>query len=225
MKRSSILTISLLTLLTTSAVWAQQTTSANDIFASPFDRYVTFNVSARYGVAMPLGGQKAYIDQVSPANFALDGEWLFPQRFSIGLKTGYQYNQQRTGRQVVSFSDGNSAQDVSAVQTRTLTIIPAMASLSYYFADNSAALRPYVQVAGGGAYVDYTNYYGTLSDQSNGFKTAFSPAIGLKYYGKREQKLGAEIQAQYQQVNFSYDRLTGSAPSLMLSAGISYRFY
>ena len=224
MKRISI-GFTLLLALLTSAAWAQQQQPYNEIFASPFDRYVTFNLSARYGVSMPLGGQKGYINQVSPANLALDGEWLFPQRFSVGLKTGYQYNQQRLGRQVTSFVDGNSVQDVSAVQTRTLTVIPAMASLSYYFAENSAALRPYVQIAGGGAYVDYTNYFGALSDQNNGFKTAFAPAVGVKYYSKREQRLGAEIQAQYQQVNFSYEQLKGSAPSLMLSAGISYRFY
>ena len=225
MKRTAF-SFTLLLALLTSAAWAQQQPQPyGDIFASPFDRYVTFNISARYGVSMPLGGQKGYINQVSPANFALDGEWLFPQHFSVGLKTGYQYSQQRLGRQVVSFNEGNSVQDVSAVQTRTLTVIPAMASLSYYFAENSAALRPYVQVAGGGAYVDYTNYFGTLTDQSNGFKAAFAPAVGVKYYGKREQRLGAEIQAQYQQVNFSYDQLKGNAPSFMLSAGISYRFY
>lgn len=212
--------------LLTSATWAQQTSPrTGDVFASPYDRYVTFNISARYGVAFPLGGQQTYIDRLSPANLALDGEWLFPARFSLGIKTGYQYNQQRLGRQVVSFTEGDIVQDVSAVQTRTLTIIPAMVSLSYYFAENSAALRPYVQVAGGGAYVDYTNFYGSLSDQNNGFKTAFAPAIGVKYYGRREQGFGAELQAQYQRVNFSYDQLPNNASSVILSAGVVYRFY
>lgn len=214
-------------LLLTSGAWAQR---SNDDYTSlltdsPFQHYVTFNIAARYGVAFPLGGQQQYISQFSPANLAIEGEWLFPQRFSLGLKTGYQYSQQRLGRQVVSFSDGNAGQDVSAVQTRTLSIIPAMASLSYYFADNAAAFRPYVQFAGGAAFIDYTNYYGTLADQKSGFKGAIAPAIGLKYYGKREQGFGAEIQAQYQNVFFNYDQLKNSAPSLMLSAGIVYRWY
>lgn len=224
MKR--ILALIALTTLTTTA-WAQRT---NDDYMgilpeSPYQRYVTFNISARYGIALPMGGQKGYIDRVSPTNFALDGEWLFPARFSIGLKTGYQYSQQRLGRQVYNFQDGNSIQDVSAVQTRTLSVIPAMASLSFYFADNAAAIRPYIQMAGGGAYVDYTNFYGTLADQKSGFKGAIAPAIGLKYYGRREQGFGAEIQAQYQNVFFNYDYLKNSAPSLMLSAGLVYRWY
>lgn len=205
----------------TTVAQAQYRNKPNDVFASTFDRYVTFNLSARYGVAIPLGGQKGYIDRVSPANFALEGEWLFPQRFSVGIKTGYQYNQQRVGRQVYDFGD----QSISAVQTRTLSVIPAMVSASYYFAENPAAIRPYVQVAGGGAYVDYTNYFGTLADQQTGFKGAIAPAIGLKFYGQREQKFGAEIQAQYQNVFFNYDLLKNSSPSLMLSAGIVYRWY
>lgn len=221
MKRIMVV-IALLSL--TTAAWAQYQNEYKGE-SSIYERYVTFNVSARYGVSLPMGGQKGYIDKVSPTNFALEGEWLFPKRFSIGLKTGYQYNQQRIGRQVYSYPSGNSGQDISAVQTRTLSVIPAMVSLSYYFADNAAAIRPYVQFAGGGAYIDYTNFFGTFADQRTGFKGAVAPAIGLKYYGRREQRLGAEIQAQYQNVFFNYDLLKDSSPSLMLSAGISYRFY
>ena len=211
--------IALITLLSlTTAAWAQY---KNEYESSTYDRYVTFNIAARYGVALPLGGQKGYIDKVSPTNLALEAEWLFPQHFSLGLKTGYQYTTQRLPRQVYQYDD----ESISAVQTRTLSVIPAMASVSYYFADNAASIRPYVQMAGGGAFVDYTNYFGPLADQNNGFKGAIAPAIGLKFYGQREQKFGAEIQAQYQNVFFNYDLLKNSAPSLMLSAGIVYRWY
>ncbi len=213
--------IALIALLSlTTAAWAQY----QNIYSgesSLYDRYVTFNIAARYGVSMPLGGQKGYIDKASPTNLAIEGEWLFPQRFSIGIKTGYQYTNQRVPRQVYQYDN----QSISAVQTRTLSIIPAMASLSYYFAGNADAIRPYIQMAGGGAYVDYTNYFGPLADQKSGFKGAIAPAIGLKYYGKREQGLGAEIQAQYQNIFFNYDQLKNSAPSLILSAGVSYRFH
>ena len=214
--------IALVALLTFATVaQAQNRTQSSDVLASIFDRYVTFSLSARYGVSMPLGGQKGYIDRISPANLALEGEWLFPQRFSLGIKTGYQYNQQRLGRQVYNLGD----ESVSAVQTRTLTVIPAMVSASYYFAENSAAIRPYVQVAGGGAFVDYSNFFGTLADQNSSFKGAIAPAVGLKFYGQRDKKFGAEIQAQYQNVFFTYDLLKNSSPSVMLAAGLVYRWY
>lgn len=218
-------TLALLTL--TTASWAQyrNDASGDNGFPSPYQQYVTFNLSARYGVAFPLGGQKGYINSVSPANFAVDGEWLFPGQFSLGLKSGYQYSQQRLPRQIISSTDGTSVQDISAVQTHTLSIIPVMATASYYFADNAAALRPYVQIGGGGAFVNYTNYFGPLADQYSKFKGAIAPAIGVKYYGKREQGFGAELQASYQNVFFNYDQLKTSAPSLMLSAGIVYRWY
>ncbi len=223
MKRISILAA---LIMLTTAGWAQNTSNEYvNAFPSPYQEYVTFNISARYGVAFPLGGQKGYIDKISPANLAIDGEWLFPKRFSLGIKTGYQYNQQRIGRGVTTFTNGNNVQDVSAVQTRTLTIIPTMASVSYYFADNAAAIRPYVQVAGGGAYVDYSNFFGTLADQENGFKGAIAPAVGVKYYGQRAKRFGAEIQAQYQNVFFNYEQLRNSSPSVMVSAGIIYRWY
>ena len=224
--KSTIALVALMVL--TAPAWAQYRNDSSgdkDAFSSPYQQYVSFNVSARYGVAFPMGGQQGYINKMAPTNFALEGEWLFPKQFSIGIKTGYQYNQQRLDRQIYSYSSGTIGQDISAVQTRTLSIIPAMVSLSYYFADNAAAVRPYIQMAGGGAFVDYTNYFGTIPDQQHGFKGAIAPAIGLKYYGKREQGLGAEIQAQYQNVFFNYDLLKNSSPSLMLSAGISYRFY
>lgn len=211
-----------------TAGWAQyrnDSSSDKDPFPSPYEEYVSFNISARYGVVFPMGGQQGYINRLSATNVAIDGEWLFPGHFSLGLKTGYQYNQQRFPRQIYTYIDGSSVQNISAVQTRTLSIIPVMASLSFYFADNAAAIRPYVQFAGGGAFVDYTNYFGPLPDQQHGFKGAIAPAIGIKYYGRREQGLGAEIQAQYQNIFFNYDLLKNSAPALMLSAGISYRFY
>lgn len=193
----------------------------SNVLESTYNRYVTFNFSARYGVALPMGGQKTYINNISATNLALDGEWLFPKRFSIGLKSGYQYAQTRLPRQAIDYDD----QTISAVQTRTLSVIPAMASLSYYFAENAAAIRPYVQLAGGGAFVNYINYFGTLADQSRVFRGAVAPAVGLKFYGQRENKFGAEIQAQYQNVFFDYGQLSGSAPSLMLSAGLIYRWY
>lgn len=220
MKRiASILALS----MSLSTAWAQDQTN-NDYTAlpSPYQEYVTFSVSAHYAVAAPLGGQRTYIDKVSPANFVLQGEWLFPKRFALGLKTGYQYNEKRLPRAAYQFESGET---VSAVQTRTLTTIPAMVTASYYFADNAAAIRPYVQLAGGGAFVDYTNFFGLLSDQESKFRGAVAPAIGLKYYGQREKGFGAEIQAQYQHVFFNYGELPNSSPSLLISAGITYRWY
>ncbi|KAB7728746.1 hypothetical protein F5984_18130 [Rudanella paleaurantiibacter] len=187
---------------------------------SPYSVGVTYSVSARYGVGLPMGSQANYIDKISPTNLVLEGQWNLPGKLSVGIQTGYQYNQQRLGRSVTQFGD----ETVSAVQTRTLTTIPALATVAYNFTNAGAAFRPYVQLGAGGAYVDYTNFYGVLADRKNGINAAVAPAVGLKVFGRQGKGLGADIQAQYQHVFFKYNELNNS-PSLMLSAGLVYRFY
>lgn len=232
MKLTKLLTASLL--LTASMAWAQtqpapanaDTEKANEPSAynlmreSTYSRYVTFNGSLRYGLGLPMGTSRNYIDKLSPTNVIATMEWQFPQRFSLGLQTGYQYSQQRLPRAVYDLGD----QTISAVQTRTLTITPAMATASYYFADPAAAVRPYVQLAGGGAFVNYTNFYGILTDENKKFAGAIAPAIGVKVFGKREGGLGGEVQAQYQNVFYKYNEIS-NAQNLMLSAGLTFRFY
>lgn len=189
---------------------------------STYNRYVTFNASLRYGVGVPLGTQRTYINQLSPANALVTMEWQFPQNFSLGLQSGYQYSQQRLPRAVYSFPE--TGEDISAVQTRTLTVTPVLASAAYYFSDPAAPIRPYVQLAGGGAFMNYTNFYGTLADQDKRFAGMIAPAIGVKVFGKREKGLGGEIQAQYQNAFYKYNELNNPS-NLMLSAGLTYRFY
>lgn len=194
----------------------------NLIRESAYGRYVTFNASVRYGLGLPLGTQRNYINQTSPANALVSFEWQFPQNFSLGVQTGYQYSQQRLPRAVYDFPE--TGESISAVQTRTFTVTPALATASYYFSDPAAPIRPYVQLAGGGAFVNYTNFYGTLADQNKKFAGMIAPAIGVKVFGKREKGLGGEIQAQYQNVFYNYNELN-NAQNLMLSAGLTYRFY
>ncbi|MBO0947740.1 hypothetical protein [Fibrella forsythiae] len=232
MKLTHLLTASML--LTSSLTWAQiqpqpgnpdygkgdERNTFNLIQQSTYNRYVTFNGAVKYGVGLPMGTSRNYIDKLSPTNVLATMEWQFPQQFSLGLQTGYQYSQQRLPRAVYQVGD----ESISAVQTRTLTITPVMATAAYYFTDPAAAIRPYVQIAGGGAFVNYTNFYGTLSDADKKFAGAIAPAIGLKVFGKREGGLGGEIQAQYQNVFYKYNEIN-NAQNLMLSAGLTFRFY
>ncbi|WP_234735586.1 hypothetical protein [Tellurirhabdus bombi] len=208
---------------TTSAVWAQNEQTYEEQYektsSSMYDRYVTGSATVFYGVGIPLSGQKAYIDRNVNQNFALGLEAVFPGHFSVGGRVGYQYVSQRYPRQVYRLSDGN----VSAVQTRTLTLVPVLATASAYLTSVNSAIRPYIQAGAGGAFVDYTNYWGTLSDGKQSFRPAVAPAAGVKFLlGK--SGLGAEVQAQYQHIFFKYNELSKSN-SLLLSAGLSYRWY
>lgn len=185
-----------------------------------YDRFVSGRVTVFYGAALPMGSQQNYIDKTGSRNFAVAFEAMFPGRFSVGGRIGQNYFSQRLPRQVYSFDDGS---DVSAVQTRTLTLVPLLAIGSVYLNDIHSTFRPYLQIGAGGAYVDYTKYYGTLSDQKTGIRAAVAPAIGAKFQFGKGSNFGGEVQVQYQNVFFKYNELTNSS-NLLLSFGLSYRW-
>ncbi|GAB3253977.1 hypothetical protein GCM10027347_14080 [Larkinella harenae] len=185
-----------------------------------YNRFVSGRITAFYGASLPLGSLPNYIDKTGGRNFSVAVEAMFPGRFSVGGRIGHQYISERLPRQTYSFDDGS---DISAVQTRTLTVVPLMAIGSVYLNDIHATVRPYLQLGAGGAYVDYTKYYGTLADQKTGVRTAVAPAIGAKFQFGKNNNFGGELQAQYQNVFFKYNELNNSA-NLMLSVGLSYRW-
>lgn len=208
---------------TTSALVAQNEQVYEDQYqktsSSMYERYVTGSATLFYGVGIPMSGQKAYIDRTVNQNFALGIEAVFPSYFSLGGRVGYQYVSQRYPRQVYRLDDGN----ISAVQTRTLTLVPVLATASAYLTPVNSAIRPYIQAGAGGAFVDYTNYWGTLADGKQSFRPAIAPAAGVKFLlGK--SGFGADVQAQYQHIFFKYNELSKSN-SLLISAGLSYRWY
>ncbi|MFC5412639.1 hypothetical protein ACFPMF_25160 [Larkinella bovis] len=188
--------------------------------SSLYRQFVSGRATVFYGAALPMGSQQNYIDKAGSRSFALAFEAMFPGRFSVGGRIGQQYFSQRLPRQVFSFPDGS---DISAVQTRTLTLVPLLAIGSVYLNDVNSTFRPYLQLGAGGAYVDYTQYYGTLADQKTGIRAALAPAVGAKFQFGKGNNLGGEIQAQYQNVFFKYNELNNST-NLLLSVGLSYRW-
>ena len=187
---------------------------------SLFERFVSGRATVFYGVGLPMGSQQNYVDKLGSRNFSVAFEAMFPGRFSIGGRIGHQYVSQQLPRQVYSFEDGT---DVSAVQTRTLTMVPLLAIGSVYLNDITSVFRPYLQLGAGGAYVDYARYYGTLVDQKTGVRAALAPAVGAKFQFGKNNNLGGEIQAQYQHVFFNYNELENSS-NLLFSVGLSYRW-
>jgi hypothetical protein len=185
-----------------------------------YERFVSGRATVFYGVGLPMGSQQNYMDKVGNRNFAVAIEAMFPGRFSVGARIGQQFVSERLPRQVYSLDDGS---EISAVQTRTLNIVPLLAIGSVYLNNINSVFRPYFQMGAGGAYVDYAKYYGTLTDQKNGIRGALAPAIGAKFQFGKGNNLGGEIQAQYQHVFFNYNELKNSR-NLLLSVGLSYRW-
>ncbi|MCY7352313.1 MAG: hypothetical protein LH606_16885 [Cytophagaceae bacterium] len=221
MKKALILSGLLATLLAPLTLRAQgyyQPTPPT--VTSPFDRYTTYQVTARYSAALPLGDFKNYIDRASVRGATVTGEWVFPNRFSAGAQVGYQYFEQRLPRQIYQISGS----DVSAVQTRTFTTTPVMIIGKYHLANSSAALRPYVQVGAGGSLNNYTNYFGSLSDTKNGFAFAGNVAVGTRFMFGRQGNFGADVQVSYNYGSFNYDYMKNYS-TVNASVGLVYRWW
>ncbi len=213
-----------LCLLVPVALLAQQPVVPRETQAvSPYQRYTTYMVTLRYGVAQPLGGLSDYIDQTGTRNFALAGEWVRPGNLSFGAQYSTNSFKKRLPRQLYTFGDGA---DVSAVQTRTVGIQSLMATGKYHFAGVDARIRPYAQAGLGAALVDYGLYWGNLSDEANGSTVHFTAqiAIGSRFLFSNEGHWGADVQAGYQYA--PYERPGISSLSLAgASIGLFYRWW
>ncbi|GAB3928767.1 hypothetical protein [Larkinella terrae] len=187
---------------------------------SLYERFVSGRATVFYGVGLPMGSQQNFIDKTGNRNFGLAVEAMFPGRFSVGARIGQQYVSERLPRQVYTFDDGS---EISAVQTRSLNVVPLLAIGSVYLNNIQSVFRPYLQLGAGGAYVDYAKYYGTLVDQKTGIRAVLAPAVGAKFQFGRNSNLGGEVQAQYQNVFFKYNELKNSS-NLLFSVGLSYRW-
>lgn len=207
-------------------IWAQTAVAQDDSTPdaggySPYKQYVTGSATLYYGAGLPFGSQKEFIDKSPTSNVGIAVEAMFPGHFSVGGRFMYEHVKQRLPRQVYALGDGS---DVSAVQTRTLTVAPLLAIGSAYLTDVTATVRPYVQLGAGGAFVSYAKYYGLLADQKQGIRAAVAPAVGVKFRFGAQSNIGADIQAQYQHVFFKYDQLDNSQ-NLMINVGVSYRWW
>lgn len=187
---------------------------------SPYERYNSRQTTLRYGVAVPTGGLRNYLADPANLNLALSVENVFTRRFSIGGQVGYTFFKERLPRQVIS----SPGRDISAVQTRTLSTIPLLAIGKAYLTGVNAPIRPYAQLGLGGAFVEYANYFGTLSDAKNGIRFASSAAVGSRFLFGKKSSFGADVQAGIQYIPFRYADVTNAA-TLNASIGVFYRWW
>ncbi|GAB2772519.1 hypothetical protein GCM10027275_14270 [Rhabdobacter roseus] len=211
----------ILVLLFSGAARAQDATNIYSM-PSPFDRYSHYLATGRVTAAIPIGTfADQYIDKTSLENYSLSVEWIFQGALSAGGEVGYAYFQTRLPRQVYQL-DG---QDVSAVQTRTLTQYPIQGFVNYHLAGRSAIVRPYVHLSAGGSFVDYSLFYGNLADQQQKFQFAYGAGLGSKFLFKKDGSLGADLRVKYSQTALNYDYVTKGISSINASFGLFYRWW
>ncbi len=189
---------------------------------SPYERYTTYMLTFRGGVALPQSGYSNFVD-ANGVNFSFAGEWVLKNNIAVGAEVGYMTFRKFVPRQIYHSVDGT---DVSAVQNRASNIIPLTLTGSYFLTPSNSNFRPYIQVGGGIAYVDYTNYWGYLLDTDNKVKLTGRVGIGAKLVMKKTAfgALGADVRLVYQATPYEYNFAKG-ASTIGATFGVFYRWW
>lgn len=189
---------------------------------SPFERYTHYLATLRYTGAIPVGSfANSYIDKSSFQNYSISLEWVFRNSVSVGGELGSSYFQKRLPRALYQTGD----ESVSAVQTRTLTQYPLQAFVNYHFLGKNSTIQPYVQVSGGANILDYTIYYGGLSQQKQKVAPMYGIGLGSKLLFKRDGSVGVDVRVKYEGTSFKYDYIEKGISSLNGSIGLFYRWW
>ncbi|WP_373513081.1 hypothetical protein [Persicitalea sp.] len=189
---------------------------------SPYDRYSHYVATVRGGAGIPIGPfSSGYIDQPTIKSYSLSVDWILQKPVSIGLEVGKTFYSQRLPRAVYELDD----REVSAVQTRTIDLMPIQGVLSYYFATANSMIRPYVQVAAGADLLTYSLYYGSLADQKQSVNFTYGGAAGAKFLFKKDGSIGADIRVKYNQTSFNYDYVDKGIGQFNATVGLFYRWW
>lgn len=153
------------------------------------------SVNVDYSIAQPLGSLKDYTDKTSFRGWTAGLQYHLNDRLSVGLRSGYQEFFQKLPRAVYHIDGG----EISAVQTRTLQVVPILATVQYQLTKPDAAVIPYVGLAAGAASMEYNKFYGEFSDKYDKWQFMASPEIGINIpFGKGSPLLfNANVQYSY----------------------------
>jgi hypothetical protein len=212
----------LLLYLTMSAPLLAQEKPQLYTIPSPFDRYSHYNVTLRAGAAIPMGQFSSdYIDKASLDNYSIGLEWVLQSPISVGAEVGYSFFTQKLPRAIYEIN----GQDVSAVQTRTISLIPIQGTVNYNLGTPNVPVRPYVQVSLGAAMADYSLYYGSLATQEQSVKFSYGGAVGTKILFKKDGSLGADLRIKYNNTPLKFDYIQNGVSQLNATVGIYYRWW
>lgn len=139
------------------------------IAAKAQDSRVTLNLN--YNYSFPIGEFKSgLVSDHSPRGFTGNLMYQINPLIGVGLGVGYQDYYQKYPREV--YNTGKNEQ-ISAVLTNSLQTVPILARAELFpLATSQTKIAPYISVATGLNFVDYSQYLGQFatSDTRAGFR-------------------------------------------------------
>ncbi|RFS19717.1 hypothetical protein DVR12_21710 [Chitinophaga silvatica] len=140
------------------------------------------SVDANYSITQPLGSLKDYTNKTSFRGWGAGIQYMLNDQWAVGVRSGYQDFYERIPRAV--YHDPQQG-DISAVQTRTLQVVPIQATVSYSFLKQDKPVIPYAMVGIGTAQMKYEKYWGEFVEEDNSWRFLLSPEVGINVpFGK-----------------------------------------
>lgn len=159
------------------------------------------SIDVNYSIAQPFGSLKDYSDKTSFRGWSAGLQYMLNHQLSVGLRTGFQDFYEKVPRAVYPDKMG----DVSAVQTRTLQVIPIQATVGWAFTTPDKPVIPYASLGIGAANMNYEKYWGEFVEKNNSWQFMVSPEVGINVpFGKASPLLfNASVRYNYAPYNFN----------------------
>lgn len=158
-------------------------------------------LNLNYNYSFPLSSfNKDLISDASPRGFTGNLMYSVNPKIAVGLGIGYQDFYQKNGRQL--YKSGQS-QDISAVLTNSVQMIPVTARMEYNPMGASASLiQPYIALAAGFNFVNYDQFLGQFVNRASGTGFRALAGVGVKIPFGKTSGWGADIGANYDYAPF-----------------------
>ncbi|WP_160713963.1 outer membrane beta-barrel protein [Chitinophaga solisilvae] len=175
------------------------------------------SVDINYSIAQPLGSLKDYSNKTSFHGWTAGLQYMLNDNLSVGLRSGYQDFYERVPRAVYPDKQG----DVSAVQSRTLQVIPIQATIGYAFTKASSPVIPYANLGIGAASMNYEKYWGQFVEKNNSWQFMVSPEVGINVPFGAYSPVMFNANVRYNYAPYKYNEIT-SFNSIQGSIGLKF---
>jgi hypothetical protein len=162
------------------------------------------SVDINYSIAQPLGSLKDYSDKTSFRGWSAGLQYMLNDQWSVGVRSGFQDFYQQLPRAVYPDKQG----DVSAVQSRTLQVIPIQATVGYAFTKPDKAVIPYARLGVGTANMNYEKYWGEFVEKNNSWQFLVSPEVGINVPFGKYSPLLFNASVRYNYAPYKYQEIT-----------------
>lgn len=174
----------------------------------------------KYNYSLPVSGFNKYlISNNSPRGFEGAILYQFNEQLSGGLGFGYQDYYEKFPREIYAQS---KTEDVSAVITNSIQIIPVMVKLQWIPVETSSRVKPYLSLGAGANIVNFYQYLGQFASGGTSVNFIGQAGLGLRIPFDKNENYSFTIGSNYNYApynKYGYKDLS----SLNFQAGISIK--